>query len=101
MIIDIFDAKTHDQLFSSDNVEDFNIYRAGDDWVISVAFYDDEAEDDITHEEILTRADSLEASDDLIMIKRSFEQITIFSSDVNSKAIIDKLFSEDHKTILI
>lgn len=101
MIIDIFDAKTHDQLFSSDNVEDFSIYRAGDDWVISAAFYDDEAEDDITHEEILTRADSLEASDDLIMIKRSFEQITIFSSDINSKAIIDKLFSEDHKTILI
>jgi hypothetical protein len=101
MIIDIFDAKTHDQLFSTDNVEDFNIYRAGDDWVISVVFYDDEAEDDITHEEILTRADSLEASDDLIMIKRSYEQICIFSSEVNSKAIIDKLFSEDHKSIII
>ena len=100
MIIDIFDGKTHDQLFSSDNVEDFSIYRAGDDWIISVAFYDDEA-DDMTHEEILTRADSLEASDDLIVIKRSFEQICIFSSDDNGKAIIDKLFSEDHKNILI
>lgn len=80
MTLEVYSAKTFDRICHCPDVEEFNIYKVGDKWVLGIEYFDEAIEQDVTDTMILCEAPTEEAFDEIFVLKTSGDITELFSS---------------------
>lgn len=91
MILEVYNAKTFDRICCCPDVEEFNIYKVDNNWILGIEYFDEAIEQDVTDTMILCKAPTDEAFDEIFVLKTSGD-ITEFIGSERTKKRLNQIY---------